>query len=412
EPVALRYPIKKWAAGVALVGTLFYLLLAGAPVSAQRSFVMAAFVLIAIMIDRSALSLRLVAWAALAVLLWAPETMLGASFQMSFAAVIALVAAWEAVRPWALRWRQNRVARWPWLLERGTSYLAGVLLTTMVAGLASSSFGLYHFNRVALFSIAANLLAVPITGFWVMPWGMLALALMPFGLQDLALEPMRWGIAAIIYIAREVASWPGAAALVPALPPIALPLLAIGGLWLCLWQRRWRLLGLIPLAAVVVLAFTARPPDILTGGEGPLFAVRDRSTGHLMLSASRRDRFIGESWVRRAGDDETKEWPRSGTSADGSLVCDPSGCILRRDGHLIALVESNEALLEDCRNAGLVLSQVAARRQCATSRATRSVIVIDVIDLRLNGAYAIWIGQNGFDIRNVRQDRGTRPWTR
>lgn len=407
EPVALRYPIKKWAAGIALLGTFFYLMLAGAPVPAQRSFVMAAFVLIAVMVDRSAISMRLVAWAALGVLLLAPESMLGASFQMSFAAVVALIAAWEFVRPIAQRWWQGRMWRWPALLEWGAAYLGGVLLTTLVAGLASSGFGLYHFNRVALFSVVANLIAVPVTGFWVMPFGMLALALMPFGLEHLALEPMRWGIAAVIYVAREVASWPGAAALVPALPQIALPLLALGGLWLCLWQRRWRLLGLLPMAAVVTLALTASSPDIMASGDGHLFAVRDRSSGQLMLSAPRGGGLVGDTWRRRAGEDESADWPRDKPSTDGALLCDAAGCILRRHGLLIALVERPEALSEDCHNAALVIAHVAARRVCRDSKAT----VIDTFDLRANGAYAIWVEPGGFVIRNVRQDRGDRPWT-
>ncbi len=408
QPIALRYPIKKWAAGIALLGTFFYLLLAGAPVPAQRSFVMAAIVLLAIVADRSVLSMRTVAWAALAVIVLAPESVLGASFQMSFAAVIALIAAWEAVRPYIQRWRENRISRLPRWLEWLGGHIGGVLLTTLVAGLASSGFGLYHFNRVALFSIAANLLAVPITGFLVMPFGMLALALMPFGLEGLALEPMRWGIAAIIYIAREVASWPGAAALLPALPPIALPLIAIGGLWLCLWQRRWRLLGLVPLAAVALLAVFARTPDIMVSSDARLFAVRDRSTGHLMLSAPRRNRLIGETWVRRLGDDETAEWPRNGSSVDGSLTCDPAGCILRRDGHLIALVERGEALTEDCATAELVISQVFARGACRNGKA----VLIDVLDMHRDGSYVLFLGDKSIEKHSVREDRGDRPWTR
>jgi competence protein ComEC len=248
---------------------------------------------------------------------------------------------------------------------------------------------------------------VPITGFWVMPWGMLALVLMPLGLEELALEPMRWGIAAIIYIAREVASWPGAAALLPALPPIALPLMALGGLWLCLWQRRWRLLGLIPLLLVAILRLFVSPPDILASGDARVFGVRDRLTGHLMLSGSRRDRLIIDTWMRRAGDDESAEWPRQGTSRDGSLICDASGCILRQDGHVIALADSADALLEDCRNAELVLSRLPARRFCGASPAQ----VIDLLDLRLNGGYSIWVERAGFTIRTVRDDRGERPWT-
>ena len=117
-------------------------------------------------------------------------------------------------------------------------YLSGVGLTTLVAGLATGIFALYHLGRIAHFSLAANLLAVPVTAFWIMPWGMIAMALMPFGLEAWALIPIGWGIELVTGTARDVAGWPGAVSLVPAMPPIGLAAAAIGGLWLCLWQRR------------------------------------------------------------------------------------------------------------------------------------------------------------------------------
>jgi len=142
QPVALRYPIKKWAAALALLGAFFYLLLAGNPIPAQRAFIMAAVALLAIMFDRNPLSMRTVALAAMMILLIAPESLLSASFHMSFAAVIALIAAWEWLQPVLARWRAAHPTIEPSPLNRVGVYLLGVILTTLIAGTASGFFGL------------------------------------------------------------------------------------------------------------------------------------------------------------------------------------------------------------------------------------------------------------------------------
>lgn len=201
-PLALRFPIKKWAAVAGVLSALFYTLLAGAPVPAQRSFLMLAIVLLAILTDRTALTMRLVCWAAIVILLVLPESLVGASFQLSFAAVIALVAAWEAWRPWQAR----RADQAPTVSRRIIAHVAASLFTTLVASIATAGFSAYHFNRLSLVGVFANLLAVPLTGIWVMPWGLVALLLLPFGGEAFALVPMGWGIEAIIWVAREAAS--------------------------------------------------------------------------------------------------------------------------------------------------------------------------------------------------------------
>jgi competence protein ComEC len=143
EPVALRWPVKKWAAAAALAGAFAYLLISGAEVPTQRAFLMTALVTLAILCDRSALSMRLVAWAAGAILLLTPEALLSASFQLSFAAVVALVAAYEVLAPRLARLRADSGTA-----RRIGLYLAGVCLTTFVAGLATAPFGLFHFTRL------------------------------------------------------------------------------------------------------------------------------------------------------------------------------------------------------------------------------------------------------------------------
>jgi competence protein ComEC len=224
--------------------------------------------------------MRLIAWAAAAVALVRPEAVLGASFQMSFAAVTALIASHEALAK-----RRSRGPRT--IAARVGRELAGVALTSLVAGAATSPFAAYHFHRLADYGVLANLVAVPITGFWVMPLAILAFALMPFGLEGLALVPMGWGIGAIIAVAEGVAAFPGSAIEVPAMPAAALAIVVIGGLWLCLMRGRWRWLGTAVLPVAALLVLLDRPPDLLIAADGSVVAVRDMD-GRLRLSDARK----------------------------------------------------------------------------------------------------------------------------
>jgi competence protein ComEC len=402
EPLALRYPIKKWAAAAALLGTLCYLLLSGASIPTQRAFLMTGLVLFAVVIDRTSLSMRLIALAALALLMLRPESLLGPSFQMSFAAAVALVAGYEYLRrPMA------RLAAGAGLKLRPLHYLLAVTATTLIAGGATAPFAVYHFNRFAEFGLLANLAAVPLTGLWIMPWGLLALLLMPLGLEHLALEPMALGLQAMDWVADGVAGLPGSVVHAGAMPPAALALIAFGGLWLCIWRRRWRWAGLALIVPGLVLMLNQRPPDILIDGDGRLMATRAES-GEMWLSSLSRARFAGEIWLRRAGQEESSVWPwREGDPAPGGLNCDSLGCVQRLDGQRIAFVRDARALAEDCAEVDLVISLVPVEQPC---RAPHTVI--DRFDLWRGGAHAIWLEEGGARVRNVAEARGERPWVR
>ena len=400
EPVALRMPIKKWAAGCALLGAAAYLLLSGMSVPTQRAFLMVSVVLLAIMLDRASLSMRLIAWAALLVLAIAPESMLGPSFQMSFAAATALIATYEAARG-----TFARLAARGGLALRPLVYAAGVLLTSLVAGIATGPFAVYHFNRIADYGLLANLGAVPITGFWIMPWGLVALLLMPFGLEGIALAPMGWGIDAVVWIARQVAAQPGAVTLVPAMPGAALLAIAVGGLWLCLWRSRWRFLGIAVIGGGMVIAGLERRPDILVDGDAKVMAVRGED-GELWLSTRQRGRFVSNVWLRRDGQAETPTWPRDGEGEPAAgLRCDTLGCIQRRGERTIAFVRDPRAFDEDCSRADLVVSTVPAWHLCPGPET-----VVDRFDLWRDGSHAIWLAPDGVRVESVAESRGKRPW--
>src|SRR5262249_54574924 len=149
------------------------------------------------------------------------------------------------------------------------------LATTLIASVATGAFAAYHFNRLSFVGVLANLVGVPLTGFWIMPWGLLAMLLMPLGLEKYALEPMGWGIEGLNAIAFYFASWPQAAALVPSLPGASLWLMTLGGLWLCLWRRRWRLAGL-PVALTGMLLGPAPAPDLMMSEDGRVLGLRDQ----------------------------------------------------------------------------------------------------------------------------------------
>ncbi|WP_254434853.1 ComEC/Rec2 family competence protein [Magnetospirillum sp. UT-4] len=401
--VALRHPIKKWAAAVALAATFLYMLLAGAPVPAQRSFLMTGIVLLAVLLDRSAISMRMVAWAALAVLALAPEALVGPSFQMSFAAVAALIAAFEVASPRLTAWRIEHPRLW----QRAGLYLAGVALSSLVAGSATAVYGAYHFNRFAVWSLAANLAAVPLTGFLVMPFVPVALLLMPFGLEFLALVPMGWGVEAVNRLAAAIAAWPAAAVVLPPMPAWGLTLFTLGGLWLLLWRRRWRHGGWVAMVAGLATLALHQPPDVVVDGRGYAMAVR---TADGALLVNRGGRILKETWDRRAGPLAAGRWPKRGRSEDGRLACDEVGCLYRGEGAVVALVQDEAGIAAGCAAAAVVVSAVPLRGACR-GPAVVPRVVIDRFDLWRRGAHALWLEEGGARIETVAGWQGDRPWS-
>ena len=194
--------------------------------------------------------------------------------------------------------------------------------------------------------------------------------------------------------------------MLPTLPTGGFVLVALGGLWLCLWRTRWRLLGLAAIAAGLATFVVVRTPDILVNGQGSLIAIRGED-GRLALSSTRVARYEGKTWLRNFGQRVAAPWPSEGFSNDRRFACDHLGCIVRSNGRTVAIAIEAAALEEDCRTAWLLVSVVRVRRALCRGPAQ----LIDRLDLWRYGTHAIWLNGDGIRVRSVGQTRGDRPWT-
>ncbi|MBE1282248.1 MAG: DUF4131 domain-containing protein [Rhodobacteraceae bacterium] len=292
--VALRVPVKRVAAVVALAVASGYLLLSGGSVATERAFVMVAVALGAVMVDRRALSLRAVAIAALIVLVRRPETLISPGFQMSFAATTALVGVFEWLR--RVEFRPER--RW-------MRAVAGVVISSAVAGAATGPIGAAHFNTMAHYGLLANLLSVPLMGVLVMPAAVTALCLWPLGLGWIGLELMGLGLGWILWVAETVAGQNGAVGRVVGPSQWVLPLVCLGFLFVILWQGRLRFAGLFPVVLGFGLWSEVERPAVLVEANGALVGVM--TDEGRALSKAKGAGFTAKIWLENDGDDTSQQ---------------------------------------------------------------------------------------------------------
>lgn len=350
EVLALRYPIKKWAAIGALGGGAFYLLLSGGAWSAQRAFIMAAIVFLAILFDRRGISLRNAALAAIVIMVLRPEAVMSAGFQMSFAAVVALIATFSYIEE--RRTQSDDHSR----LAKALRFAGGLALTSFVAGLATAPFALYHFGRLASFGLLANMLAMPIITLGVMPAAVLSLFVMPLGLDGPVLILVGRGVDMVISVAAWTASLPGAVQLVPSIPAAGFLLSVCGLFTAAILKAPWRLTGLGFLLLAIPLSLGAQTPDVFLSRDLRNVGVRLEGEGPaLALLSKRRDRFTVELWLRSMAQE-----PEMKAQAHWA-ACDDERCYqLLPGGGEIAVVETAAALTPACERAAIVVLRTSA----------------------------------------------------
>ncbi|MGE5265986.1 MAG: ComEC/Rec2 family competence protein, partial [Deltaproteobacteria bacterium] len=395
--LALTQPIKKWAAAGGATAAILYYTISGGSAATLRSAIMMVVIFLAVMLGRPAIAMRNVAMAALLILALFPESLLDAGFQMSFAAVAALMAAYEATR--RLMARRNLA---PGSIMRAVLFLGGILFSTVIAGLAVTPLSIYHFHAMQHYAPLANLAAVPICNLVVMPAALATLLALPFGLEAAPLWIMGWGLDAMGMVARYVAGLPGAVTRIPQVPDVAFALILAGGLWLVLWQQRWRLAGL----PLILAGFAASPntdrPDLLVGREGALVAVRD-SSGRLAAHADRPSSFELARWLEHDGDGRDPKTVRR----TAAFRCDPLGCSTITGGDPLTVSRHPASIADDCDRAKILIVSGARPRACDAP-----MLVLDRAGLKMSGTVALHRLPNGtYEMRSVADARGERPWS-
>lgn len=331
--LALRYDSKKIAAVFAVVMSFVYLLISGYSVPTQRAFLMTLIFLIGVMISRRSISMRTISWAALCVLMVSPVALITPSFQMSFAAVVALIAFYESCRSYVqIKVRDKNI------FKIVLVYLFGIVVSDFIASIATLPYSIYHFNRVAVYTSLGNLLAGPIIGLWIMPFVLISMLLMPLGLDYVPLKILGYGIHWVNEITAYVSALPHAGVPVMSMPMWGLIAITLGGLWLCLWQRKWRHFGWIGIMIGSLSLCLTQTPDVLIDSSGKAIAVKDKADNMVVLP-SRGKMFIKNIWLEKTSspkltDKEKKELSKiwQGREEDKSwldLSCDKTSCVYK-----------------------------------------------------------------------------------
>jgi competence protein ComEC len=401
ERLALHWPLHLIAAGAGALAGIAYTLLSGAEVPTVRSCVAALIVLAGLALGREAMTLRLVAVGALVVLLFRPEALVGPSFQLSFAAVTAIVALHD--HPYVRAFALKRDESWPRKLAREVGSL---LLTGIVVEVVLAPIGLYHFHKSGLYGAFANILAIPLTTFFVMPAEALALLADMAGIG----APFWWvaglGLRLLLWLAQTVSALPGSVAALPSMPLGAFLAMVAGGLWIMLWRTRARRLGFVPLAAGAMWALLTPAPDLLVTNDGRHLAIR-ADDGRLHLLRGRAGDYVRDVLGTGAGVEEEAldldAMPGARCSTDACVVAIVRG---GRTWRLLALRSRYrldwQALTDACGWADIVVADRRLPRGC-----TPQWLKLDAPALERSGGVAIVLARRVVRMTKAGDDH---PW--
>lgn len=393
---------KPIAAAIALAAAIAYLGLSGASIATQRAFIMAAVALIAVMLNRPAITLRALAVAAIVILAIRPESVVHVGFQMSFAATAAIIAGFDYAREkgWSLSAQEGGLRR------RLGVYVLALAATSLLAGFATSPFAAYHFNRLPHYGLIANLVAVPMMGFVIAPAALIAAALAPLGLADAALFVMGRGIDAIIWIARLVAGLDGAVSPIAAAHPAAIGLMSLGGLALCIGRKYARAAGSAGVLAgfVIWAAFDMRP-TVLIAPEGRLIGVlgpEGRALDHAKTGS-----YAARSWLEADGESATQE---IAAARPGVADLEEGSETILSNGWRIVVVASRRP--DHKRLAALCAPRVLLVAGRSSAPVEGPCLFYGRENLEKSGALAVEPAGDDIAILSAAEAAGHRLWTR
>ncbi len=371
---------KKIAAVFAIICNFVYLLLSGMPYSAIRAFIMFFFFMLGVVFDRASLSVKSLGFAAIVILTFAPEAILGPSFQMSFAAVLSLISVYEILSKRRLaRQMEEEVgddySHRKWQNHLGLKirhHAVGIALTSLIAGMATAPYSMFHFNQFVNYGVLANLLVMPITGLIVMPSIVLGMFMMPLGLEKFFLQPAGWGIGLILKIGAFVSGLPYATSHIPQMPVWGLVITTLGGLWVLLWQRRWRWWGLIFVVIGCLSPLTVTMPDIIINENAKFFAIN--YDGKLYFSKTRKN-FAVKNWMQNfVQSDKLMLEEKDSYEVKGYVLSTDATCVYKISG-------------------------------------AHETLCLSETDLEKNGTHNIYLRDDKIVVETVEGRRGKRLWS-
>ena len=386
--LANTMPIKNWAALAGFVTASAYLTISGMGVATQRAWIMISVMMLAAMVSRKSITLRGVAIAALVILAVQPESILSPGFQMSFAAVTAIVAAYEWLDE--RRGKNGNYRRY----NRIFRFFGTLIFTSLIAGLATALFAAYHFHRIAPLGVLTNLLAMPIVSTLVMPMALLSVLAMPYGLEQLALIPMGAGIDQVVTMANFVNTL-GGNGVTGQLGAAVLPLAFIAIFLLTMLKTILRLSGVGVLLAILFIYPPDRVPDILLSEDGRAIGIKSQNDKLAMLYP-RRNKFVRDIWLRAFSGDEQGKVQNSGE-------CNKDICgALTRQGALVIVVYDPDLLPFACARADILL---APKLRWVNCRQRKPALIIKRGQLEEFGAHAIYLDGNHADDESSKSKR-------
>ena len=397
--VAIQWPIKKISAACAIVGCFAFLKLIGGPVPAERAFIMTALALIAIILDRNPFSFRLVFIAALVILLHNPAVIVTASFQLSFTAVLALIGFSFAFSTSPRRTNRRGVLWW----------FCNLFLCSLVASLATLPFVAFHFQTLSLLGIPANMLAVPWTGFVIMPLVLLCFLTIPLGVGAPFLFLLAQALDGLMLLAEFFGGFSLSSFAVPAFDSLVLGGVILVLLWLVLVQGGLRWLGLLPLPLLVIGVITQPRPVVLIDAKAKLIAVQSGTAA--FFSTLRGEGFTRQIWLRYWGIEQATGFDAGIEDKNRPLTCDPSGCLFSTGNLRLALSFRPDSLEQDCKNVDLVIARYPVNGLSCSAR------LFDRWDIMRAGGLALWPEQKSWRITALdgqsleqKESQRRRPW--
>lgn len=397
--MALKYNVKKIAAFCAMLGGFAYLLISGYPVSAQRAFIMASLFLIAIIIDRPATPLRSVAFAAFCILLLTPETILTPSFQMSFAAVIAIISFYEF-----FRFRYEAITEKP-ILQRIFIYFIAVISSSLVAGSATMPFAIYHFSNISSYGVLANLIAIPLTSFIVMPLIILNIIFVFFGLEFITMPILIYFVSWIKKTSIFVADLPRINVIFKEFNDTSLTFFILGAIILCLLKTKLRMVGILPIIIAFFMAMFQTIPDIMISHNSKLIAIKN-DENDVYFSSRVKDRYVRTQWQKKYYIDDAKLIKNLHEEKNNGFFCNDNFCKFTRKTIKTKIILQPLDTEKNCVYADLLLNlSDKTYFNCKNNKFT-----LDKSDLKYHNVSFIYITEKEIRVEKVLKNENNRLW--